>query len=295
MDDFGHIPVLLKEAVGLLDVKKGKWYVDATAGGGGHTQEILDLGGRVIAIDQDLESIKFLQKKFEGNKNVILQKTNFSQIQKVAQKNKIKPAGILFDLGLSSFQIEKSKRGFSFRKSEPLDMRMSDEENLTAYEIVNTYTKEELYELFTKLGEEHYASSIADNIVKSRGIDEIKTSDELAKIVAESLPTKQSPFGQVGRHPATKIFQALRMEVNMEIENLKTGISEGFEALDKQGRMVVISFHSLEDRIVKLAFVDFVDQGRAKFITKKPLRSSEDEVNRNVRSRSAKLRAVVKN
>lgn len=288
MDVF-HKPVLLKEVIAALEVKKGEKYIDATIGGGGYTKQILERGGIVLGMDMDTDAISFLQDKFSGEKNLFLVEDNFINIRKAAEKHGFYGvSGIVFDLGISSHQIENSGRGFSFSKDEPLDMRMSRSIDITAGEIVNTWSREELYELFARFGEERFAKQIVNNISQARKIKPIKTSLELANIISEGIKDKRSI------HPATKVFQALRIGVNSELANLKIGIWESFPLLKKGGRIVIVDFHSLEDRIVKQEFARLERDGKAEIITKKPIVTGSDELRTNRRARSAKMRAIKK-
>ena len=293
-----HTPVLLREAVKGLQVRKDGNYIDATIGGGGHTRSILDLGGRVLGIDQDEDAISHLKKKFEPEINqgrLVLKCGNFAEMKEIEGKHKIDGVdGIFFDLGVSSYQIERSGRGFSFMKDEVLDMRMSEKGDLTASEIINTWPESDLVAIFAKYGEEPAASEVARKIVFRRKQKKIGTSLELAKIVSDvvrnsgKIPIRHTQ----GKHPATRIFQALRIVVNDEIENLRKGLSEGFKLLKKGGRIAVISFHSLEDRVVKLYFLELERKGLGKVITKKPIEASFDEIKKNRRARGAKLRII---
>jgi len=288
--DFKHVSVLLQEAVDALAVKPGGHYIDATAGGGGHTQEIVKRGGIVLAIDQDPDAIEVLKEKFKDNEKVTAAQGNFGDLGEIASAHGFENVdGVLFDLGLSSYQIDSSGRGFSFRKEEILDMRMNKTGMLTAKEIVNTWSESELYDLFTRIGEEHFAQKIVDKILEARAGKEIETGLELSKIVEKAVPVRGGPI-----HPATRIFQALRIAVNDELSQLKKGLVEAFSLLGPKGRMSVISFHSLEDRIVKLAFVGFERGQLATILTKKPITPGIAEVETNRRSRSAKLRIIEK-
>jgi 16S rRNA (cytosine1402-N4)-methyltransferase len=288
--DFKHISVLLQEAVDGLIVKPEGLYIDATAGGGGHTEEIVKRGGRVLALDQDPDAIEVLKNRFEKEEKVLVAQGNFGNLVEIAKKNGFeKVDGVLFDLGLSSYQIDSSGRGFSFRKEEILDMRMNKTSDLTAKEIVNSWSGSALYDLFSKIGEEHFAQKIVDKILEARSEKEIETGIELSKIVEKAVPVRGGPI-----HPATRVFQALRIAVNDELENLKKGIEEAFTLLNPKGRMSVISFHSLEDRIVKLAFLGFERKQLATIPAKKPITPSILEVEGNRRSRSAKLRIIEK-
>jgi len=270
-----HIPVLLKEAIDGLKVKPNGKYIDATIGGGGHAFEILKRGGVLLGIDIDQDAIDYVKEKLEINKDIFLERGNFRNLKSIARKCGFdKVDGILFDLGVSSHQLDTAKRGFSFRSDAPLDMRMDKESNLTAQYIVNKYSKEALYEIFSKYSEELDSRAIASAIVRARALKPIKTTGELAKF----LPRP------------TLVFQALRIAVNEELDNLIEGLHSGADILKKGGRMVVISFHSLEDRIVKLRF----DKNKLKMITKKPIIPNYEEIKVNPRSRSAKLRIFEK-
>ena len=270
-EDGFHKPVLLKEAIEGLNVRKGKRYIDATVGMGGHAEEVIKKGGVVLGIDCDPEAIAFLDSQIKTKKLILVQ-GNFKNLKRIAQEHGFdKVAGILFDLGLSSWQIEGSGRGFSYLKDEPLDMRMDPGLEVTAAEIVNGSTKEELYEIFTRFGEEVNSWAIANAIVRARPI---KTTRELAEVIGDDI-------SQLAR-----VFQALRIVVNDEINNLKKALSQTIELLEEGGRLVIISFHSLEDRVVKFGFRD----NRLKIITKKPIRPSKEEIRLNPRARSAKLR-----
>lgn len=294
MGDY-HIPVMLKEVLELLDVKKDHWYVDCNLGGGGHTEAILKSGGKVLGIDLDPDAISEVSKNlkdFIDNKRLILKQTNFSNIDSIvletAQAMEIH--GILFDLGVSTHQLEETERGFSFNKDAPLDMRMDPSKGASAKDLINGLYEKELAELFLKLGEENWSKPIAKKIVEYREKKLIETTSELANIILSVR--RRSPFDKT--HPATRIFQALRIAVNDELNSLKEALPKAFEALEKGGRIVVISFHSLEDRIVKNYFRELEEQNKGKIITDKPLETSEGETVENPRSRSAKLRALEK-
>lgn len=292
MNDFSHTPVLLKEAVDALEVAAGQKYIDATLGGGGHTRLILENGGMVLGIDQDGDALEFATTKFgqhikEGR--LTTRQGNFSDIKKIAaEKGFEKVNGILFDLGVSSYQLDASGRGFSIKHDEKLDMRMDKSQELSAFEVVNKYPVEALTEIFYRFGEEHNARKIAEEIEIRRRKGEITTTKELSEI-AEGISHKSEAI-----HPATRIFQAIRIEVNGEIEALKKGLNEGFDLLDAHGRMVVISFHSLEDRVVKKTFEDFRKKGEGMVVTKKPIIATFDETKLNKRARSAKMRVFEK-
>ena len=305
--NFNHIPVLLGESIDLLNINPDGIYVDCTAGGGGHCAKILDklTTGKLIAIDQDPDAICNLKHRFEGSKNINILQGNFADIKSLlAEINVHSVDGILMDLGVSSFQLDEGDRGFSFHKDADLDMRMS-KNGISAKDIINTYSKEDIIKILREYGEEKFAVAIANNIVKFRQNDEIKTTAQLSEIVKKSYPEK---FKRKS-HPARKTFQALRIEVNNEFEVLKSGLKNGFNLLNKHGRMVIITFHSLEDRIVKKQMKAWEEgctcppqfpvcvcgkKPRAKIITKKPITASERELVNNLRSRSAKLRACEK-
>lgn len=284
-----HTSVLLHEAREVLRVRTGKKYIDATLGGGGHSLEIIKHGGIVLGIDVDAEALEFVRKNFKFP-NLTVTPGNFKDIDQIAKENEfIKVAGILFDLGVSGHQIDQEERGFSFQKDAPLDMRMDKKLSVSAKDLINALTKGELYELFTKLGEDHFAKVISDNIVSARGIKPITTTGELAKIVIRSYPK-----GYTKIHPATKVFQALRIAVNDELHNLQQALPKAVDLLEHEGRLVVISFHSLEDRIVKNYFKDFERKNLGKNLTEKPDIPSKEEMERNKKSRSAKMRVFEK-
>lgn len=291
MNDFKHITVMLNEAVEELQVRENAWYVDATLGGGGHAAEILKLGGNVLGIDQDRAAIEFVREKFKiQNSKFKIEQGNFGDIVEIVRKHDLvgKVAGVLFDLGVSSFQIDQSGRGFSIRRDEPLDMRMSETGELTAAEVVNRWSVTELEEIFLKYGEEERARQIAEVIVERRSEKPFETSRELASFIETTV--KRS--GEI--HPATRVFQAIRIVVNKELEALKTGLRGAMEVLETGGRVSVISFHSLEDRITKQSFREFEAAGMGKVIVKKPITPTDEEVQTNRRARSAKLRVIEK-
>ncbi|MCL5970601.1 MAG: 16S rRNA (cytosine(1402)-N(4))-methyltransferase RsmH [Patescibacteria group bacterium] len=296
VDSF-HKSVLLKEVLDSLNVKKGKKYIDATLGGGGHTVGILKRGGEVLGIDVDQEAIDYVRENIKYQisnikygEDLIITKGNFKDIDEIARLNNFtEVSGIVFDLGVSSYQLQTAQRGFSFQKEGPLDMRMDKDLGVKALDLVNVLTKGELYELFTKLGEERFSRSISNNIVRARGIRPITTTYELAKIVEEVYPPG---FKKI--NPATKVFQALRIAINDELNNLKQALPSATRILEKGGRLVVISFHSLEDRIVKNYFNELEEKKAGVNITKKPVTPTTFEVEKNPRARSAKLRVFEK-
>ena len=285
MSDF-HKSVLLKESIDYLNVRPNELYVDATLGGGGHTKEILSKGGKVIGIDVDLDALDYVRNLIHSE-NLVIEQGNFRNIDNILSKQGVTEiSGIIFDLGISSKQIDTANRGFSFSKSGPLDMRMGSDLKVTAADLVNGLSEGELYELFYKLGEERNARRIARAIVRSRQSEKIEKTYQLAKIIEASIGRRRSKI-----HPATRGFMALRMAVNSELENLEEALEKSTGFLKKEGRLVVISFHSLEDRIVK----KFV-KGTSELvqINKKPIIPSDEEIKDNPRSRSAKLRVAEK-
>lgn len=289
-----HVPVLLNEVIQNLRVAAGSWYVDATAGGGGHTREILSSGGNVVAIDQDDQAVKTLNGTFRKEISagrLIVNEGNFVHLSTYIKNLGLPIMGVLFDLGMSTFQIKESGRGFSFKKNEPLDMRMSRELPMTAAEIVNTYSESDLYEIFRKFGEEHLAREIAHAIFRARSLNRIRTTVELVTLIREvyELTSKK-----IAIHPATRVFQALRITVNDELNALKIALVDAITLIETGGRCIVISFHSLEDRIVKLVFREADRNGEVKSITSKPIIPSVFEIRTNPSARSAKLRVVQK-
>lgn len=324
-----HSSVLLKEAIdalmpirqsqdGLTLADKNNWYLDCTLGDGGHSLEILKRGGRVLGIDADPEAlkrtkdrlgslgflgkVKLIQGNFRDIKNLVssLAGTDFKgytlkfsgrQDKQTTLKDqnlagvKSNLAGAIFDLGVSSLQLETSQRGFSFGKKGPLDMRMDPSLQIQALDLINNLSRKELYEIFDKLGEEKHSWGLAGAVVRAREVKPFKTTDDLAEMVTRE-------FGGVrGKvHPATRVFQALRMIVNDELGALQEGLKEVKDLIQNGGRIVVISFHSLEDRIVKSTFREWEAQGLGQILTKKPVVPSDDEIRENPRARSAKMR-----
>lgn len=283
-----HRSVLVKEILEELNIRPGKRYIDATLGDAGHTLAIAKSGGTVLGIDQDEDAIKRSLDRIKGQPREIIQritlvKGNFAYIKELARQNNFdKVHGILFDLGASTYQLFNAQRGFSFWRNGPLDMRMDRSNDLSAVTVINFLDEGELNEIFTRYAEEHHSRPIARAIIRARSLKKIETTNELAKIV-ESAVSKNS----FGIHPATKIFQALRISVNNELDRLKTVLPEAVDLLDDMGRLAVISYHSLEDRIVKL----FITQSKQlKPITKRPIRPDGEEVKHNTRARSARLR-----
>jgi 16S rRNA (cytosine1402-N4)-methyltransferase len=292
MSDY-HTSVLLHETLDWLHVEAGKTYIDATLGGGGHTAAILERGGMILGIDHDLEALEFVRNKFKGQKSkikigeqLVLAKGNFKDIDSIARDNGFKKlSGIVFDLGVSSHQFDQAERGFSFQREGPLDMRMDLDQKVMAADLIHILTKGELYELFTKLGEEWLARPIITSIIRARQIKKIETTTELADIINKAVPHRQK-----GINPATKVFQALRIAVNDELNNLIEALPKARDLLGDRGRLAVITFHSLEDRIVKHQFRQWAEDGFGEVLTKKPVIPTEGEIEHNKRSRSAKLR-----
>jgi 16S rRNA (cytosine1402-N4)-methyltransferase len=286
-----HYPVLHREVLQFFkeNIKDGV-VIDATVGGGGHSHLILKELPDIflIGIDKDdfaLEKAEEKLKGFKGRYKLI--KSSFKDIDKVIEKEKIDNLkGVLFDFGVSMFQL-KLPRGFSFQREEPLDMRMDTNQHLTAFQVVNSYTLKELERILKEYGEEKFYKKIARLIVESRKKKRIETTKELADLVYKAYPPKLR-HGRI--HPATKTFQAIRIEVNNELEEIKEGVSKGIENLSKNGIIQAISFHSLEDRIVKNIFRDYKKLKKLEILTKKPIIPKEDEIRDNPPSRSAKLR-----
>jgi len=296
-----HIAVLLKEVIKYLDPKPGENFIDCTSGTGKHSLAILEKNnpGKVLAIDWDIKSLQVLESRIQNlesriKNRLILVNGNFKNLKQIVKKYNFYPVnGILFDLGLSSWQIEESGRGFSFQRDEPLEMTFN-RQDLTAADIINTWPKEKLTEIFKKYGEEKYSKRIAEKITKERRIKPIKTTLELREIIEKATPLKKTGRrGKINRVLA-RIFQALRIAVNDELENLKQGLEQGLKILEPDGRLIVISFHSLEDRIVKNFLKKKAQNNFLKILTKKPVIATEKEVRENPRSRSAKLRAAIK-
>lgn len=306
MSEFKHIPVLFNETIDALNVRPDGIYVDCTAGGGGHCAAVAErlTTGRIIAIDQDPEAVANLQERFKNNGRVTIVHDNFVNISSIFENLGIDGVdGIMADLGVSSHQLDTDERGFSFHKDAPLDMRMSME-GMSAADLVNTASQSELQKIIYTYGEEKFAPSIARNIVKAREKKPIETTFELVDIIKASMPMKAKRDG----HPARKTFQALRIEVNGELEKLERALDDMFEALNPSGRIAIITFHSLEDRIVKKKFNKFCEgcicppefpvcvcgrkpRGKLPFKSKAP---TENEVGENFRAHSARLRAIEK-
>ena len=284
-----HKPVLLKEALEFLKVEKGKRFIDATVGEGGHAVAIAQRGGIVLGIDQDPEILK-QAKELLGDKTVLVQ-GNFREIERIARENRFTEVdGILLDLGISSWHLKESGRGFSFQKDEPLDMRADPNLTVTAADLLNGLNKDELKELFQKYGEEERAPQLAAAVVRARSLKPFRTTADLVGVAEKVGRTKDVRRDRI--HPATKIFQALRIAVNDEVENLRSVLPRAFEVLKTGGHLVVVSFHSLEDREVKNFFQRMESSDQGIILTEKPLRPRPAEVLQNPQSRSARLRAM---
>lgn len=311
--DFNHSSVMLEEVIEKLNIKPDGIYIDGTIGGAGHSLQIykrLSGRGTIIGLDQDEFALNISAKRLknaEGQANIILVNTNFKNIKDVCFKNQISGVdGILLDIGVSSHQLDEKERGFSYNKDAPLDMRMDRRGSLTAKMLVNEYTKEQLKEIIKNYGEEKWAQRIAEFIVEMRREKPIETTGELVDIIKAAIPSKAR---REGPHPAKRTFQALRIAVNDELGVLEKAVNDGIELLKPGGRSCIISFHSLEDRIVKNAFYKKAKpctcppefpvcicgkKSLVKFIEKKPVTPSKDELEKNPRARSAKLRVVEK-
>lgn len=285
-----HLPVLLNEVIRFLNPQPNQNFVDATVGEGGHTLAILQKTapyGKVLGIDLDPEMLGIVSRKLKAYENrLILVQGNFREIKKIVQEKKFENIqGVLFDLGVNLYQIKKSGRGFTFQKDEPLLMNFGPDAYWTAEEIVNSWPEEKLEKIFKEYGEERKARLIAKAIVERRKIKPLRTTFDLVEVIKQV-----KPFLRKSRiHPATKVFQALRIATNDELNNLEEGLKGALEILEKGGRLVVISFHSLEDRIVKNFFKE--NKVHLKILTKKPVTPQKVEIFNNPSARSAKLRA----
>lgn len=293
-----HIPVMLNEVLDYLNLSPGKIIVDATIGTGGHSEAILKRilpGGRIIGIDRDAESLAVARQRLSGFSNFYkFMHGNFVDIETILSNLNIKKVdGILFDLGVSSFQLENPNRGFSFQYEGPLDMRMDRDSYISAYDLVNNLNEEEISALLWNFGQERWHNRIARLLVKERQWHPIATTVQLANIVVRSIPQRYSRR-HYGIHPATRTFQAVRIAVNRELEALETALNKAIMVLSKKARICVISFHSLEDRVVKLNFRHSHAQGLINIITPKPLTPTRTEIEVNTSSRSSKFRVAEK-
>lgn len=304
--EFKHVSVLLNETVEGLNVKENGIYVDGTLGGAGHSTEILkklNNTGRLIGIDQDREALNAAGERLKDYNNVTFVHNNFHNIKEILEELKIDSIdGIMMDLGVSSYQLDNEERGFSYMKEAKLDMRMDRDQDFSAYDVINKYPEERVYKVIKEYGEERFAKRIASNIVKARELKPIETTLELVELIRKSIPAKNQ---REGGHPAKRTFQAIRIEVNGELEILNKTIEDAVDKLSVGGRIAIITFHSLEDRIVKNKFKELEKpctcpstfpicvcgkEPKVKIITKKPIDPSQDEKNINSRSISAKLR-----
>ena len=301
--EFVHKSVLFDEAIKALDLNENKIIVDGTAGGGGHSGEIAKRAKRVISIDQDPDAIAVLNERLGDKENVTIVHDNYSNIKDIISNLNIeKIDGLLLDLGVSSFQLDTAERGFSFHKDAPLDMRMS-KSGLSAYDVVKNYDERQLADIIYRYGEEKFSRRIAANIVKARAKKPIETTFELVDIIKSSMPQK----AMRDAHPARRTFQAIRIEVNAELDVLKSTLEDAFDILAPSGRIAIITFHSLEDRIVKEQFAKWC-QGctcpkefpvcvcgkKPKGKTFKSISPSKEELEENPRARSSRLRIFEK-
>ncbi len=306
--EFQHYTVMAHEAVDALNCESGKIYVDATLGGGGHSELILQKiqpDGQLIAFDVDNDAINYASKRLKDYDNLTIVHESYSNIKQVLQNLGIKEitGGIVFDLGASYHQLTKQERGFSFMKNAPLDMRFNTDSDFSAYDVVNGYSEEDLIRIISEYGEEKFTKRIVKNIINSRKTKNIETTLELAEIIKNSVPKTKEKI-----HPATRTFQAIRIEVNNELQNIKNTLNEVLTLLSVNAIISVISFHSLEDRLVKQCFKYYASKCRCKpnepvchckppmleLVNKKPITASELEIKENPPSRSAKLRIAKK-
>lgn len=308
--EFKHISVLLNESVDALGIKPNGIYVDGTMGGGGHSEAIvskLSSGGLLIGIDRDTEALEASRKRLSAFSNVRYAHNNYKNVKDVIKELGIDAIdGAVLDLGVSSYQLDCKERGFSYMEDAPLDMRMNREGGKSAYDVINTYSEGELTDIFFKYGEEKFSRKIARIIAERRKDKPVETTLELVDIIKAAIPERMR---QKGSHPAKRVFQAVRIEVNGELEDLRYALDNFFDVLKPGGRLSVITFHSLEDRIVKIAFNDYATgctcpkdfpicvcgkKPRGKVVTRKPVLPGEEECQYNKRSKSAKLRVVEK-
>ncbi len=307
--EFKHISVLLNESVDALNIKKGGIYADGTMGGGGHSNAIASKmnGGMLIGIDRDTEALEASKKRLCKYPFVKYVHNNYKNIKEILNELDVDGLdGAVLDLGVSSYQLDCKERGFSYMEDAPLDMRMNRDGGKSAYDVVNTYSERELSDIFFKYGEEKFSKKIAKIICERRQSKPIETTYELVDIIKAAIPER---FRQKGSHPAKRVFQAVRIEVNGELEDLRGALDDFFDVLNTGARLAVITFHSLEDRIVKTAFNDYATgctcpkdfpicvcgkKPRGKVITRKPILPTEEEYEFNKRSKSAKLRIIEK-
>ena len=308
--EFNHVSVLLNECLEALNIKEDGIYVDCTLGGAGHSSQIvkrLSKNGRLIGIDQDRDALRAAGERLQNFSNVTLVHNNFHNIGAILEELGVeKVDGILMDLGVSSYQLDEGERGFSYMKDAPLDMRMNRENNFSAYDVVNDYSEEELYRIIRDYGEEKFAKRIANFIVNKRSEKNIETTLELVEIIKDAIPAKAR---REGPHPAKRTFQAIRIEVNSELSILNKAIEDGVNKLNSGGRMAIITFHSLEDRIVKNKFRDLAvscrcpkefpvcicgEKAKVKVISRKAIEPSKQHIEENPKTTSQKLK-VIKN
>ena len=308
--EFNHVSVLLNETIEGLNIKPDGIYADGTLGGAGHSYQIaskLNGLGRLIGFDQDEDAITASTERLKEFKNVTIVRSNYRNMKEELNNRGInKVDGILLDLGVSSYQLDTVSRGFSYKEEAPLDMRMDNRNEVTARDIVNNYSKGDLFRIIRDYGEDKFAANIAKHIVMNREIKPIETTTELAEIVKAAIPMK---FRKQGGHPAKQTFQAIRIELNSELSVLKESLMDMIDLLNPNGRICIITFHSLEDRIVKNIFKEAEDpctcpknfptcvcgkKSKGKVITRKPILPSEEELKLNLRSKSAKLRIFEK-
>lgn len=304
MAEFTHYTVMKKEAVDIMNPEPGKIYVDCTLGGGGHSEYILQKispSGRLIAFDIDDDAITAAKERLKDYTNLTIVKSSYTNIRNVLSNLGIERinGGVLLDLGASYHQLTTTERGFSFSKDAPLDMRFDTSADFTAYDVINKYKEDELVKIFSEYGEERFSKRIAKKIVEERKKSPIKTTLELSNLIINTVPKIKSHL-----HPATRVFQAVRIEVNHELKNVKTILNEVLDLLDTGGIISVISFHSLEDRLVKNILKKEAQKCRCnnpictckppriELVTKKPVLPTDEEININPPSRSAKLRAA---
>lgn len=308
--EFNHVSVLLNETIEGLNIKPDGIYADGTLGGAGHSYQIaskLNGLGRLIGFDQDEDAIKASTERLKEFKNVTIVRSNYRNMKEELNNRGIeKVDGILLDLGVSSYQLDTVSRGFSYKEAAPLDMRMDNRNEVTARDIVNNYSQGDLFRIIRDYGEDKFAANIAKHIVMNREVKPIETTTELAEIVKAAIPMK---FRKQGGHPAKQTFQAIRIELNSELSVLKESLMDMIDLLNPNGRICIITFHSLEDRIVKNIFKEAEDpctcpknfptcvcgkKSKGKVITRKPILPSEEELKLNSRSKSAKLRIFEK-
>ena len=304
MEEFKHYTVMKNEAVDALDCQNGKIYVDCTLGGGGHSELILNRispDGRLIAFDIDQDAINAASERLKNYQNLTIVKNSYTNIKQALKDLGIEKitGGVLFDLGASYHQLTKQERGFSFLKEAPLDMRFNMDSDFTAFDVVNNYKEDELVKIFSEYGEERFSKRIAKAIIEKRKLKPINSTTELAQLIVESTPKIKSSI-----HPATRVFQAIRIEVNQELQNVKNTLNDVLDLLAFNAIISVISFHSLEDRLVKQIFkyhstrchceknqmICHCPPPILELVNKKPIMASEQEISENPPSRSAKLR-----